>query len=317
MKNVNILLKKLSLVEEDLDKQGSQNNQRPNNRRDYRNKRGQPEEVKNKLAEEVLAIKHINNFSGGNWRLDYYINKFQLEKDDMDDFLSKISKAYLEGINWVYKYYFTGCPSWDWFYPFHYAPLAVDLVDRSKEEYNFFKGEPYRPVEQLMSVLPKQSDHALPKVCRPLLSEETSEIIDFYPIQFPLDTNGFKFAWMGVNLLPFVKEQRLLNTVKKIEGEFSESDKFRNTTGDEQFLFNTEHMQNLTLILEKSEEEDFKYSLKNEEGFKLCAELGHFPDIYKVDAEIPQPRTGLGLPDISNNKVINLKLILPHCDSHP
>jgi len=66
---------------------------------------------------------------------------------------------------------------------------------------------------------------------RLLLSSPQSEIIDFYPIKFPLDTNGFKFAWMGVNLLPFVDEKRLLKAVKGNEEHFAEEDKNRNKPG--------------------------------------------------------------------------------------
>lgn len=158
MENVDFLLQQLALVEEDLDRGESQNNQRQNS---YR---GQREEEKvAKIEDEVIACKHITDFAKGSWRLNYYQSKFHIEEDDLEDFLNKISKAYLEGINWVYCYYYTGCPSWDWYYPFHYAPLAVDLVKKYKTEYNFKLGEPYRPVEQLMSVLPKQSSHALPK----------------------------------------------------------------------------------------------------------------------------------------------------------
>ena len=217
MENIKILIEKLSIVEEDLGHDTSSNNhQRTDNRRGGFNTRGgrdEKEEKETKLEDEVLAMKNSNNFSNGNWRLQYYTNKFHIEEDDLEDFLSKIGKAYLEGINWVYKYYYTGCPSWGWFYPFHYAPLAVDLLKNIKQDYEFSLGTPYRPVEQLMSVLPKQSGHALPKCCRPMLSESNSEIIDFYPVKFPLDTNGFKFAWMGVNLLPFVTETRLLKAV--------------------------------------------------------------------------------------------------------
>ncbi|KAH0477072.1 MAG: uncharacterized protein KVP18_000155 [Porospora cf. gigantea A] len=36
---------------------------------------------------------------------------------------------YLRGIQWVCIYYFRGCPSWSWFFPYHYGPFIVDLLE--------------------------------------------------------------------------------------------------------------------------------------------------------------------------------------------
>lgn len=115
------------------------------------------------------------------------------------------------------SYYYQGCESWDWYYPFHYAPFAADLVKCDKVRINFAIGTPLRPFEQLMSVFPKQSSHAIPKCYRHLTYEPTSEIIDFYPTDFRLDVNGAAFAWMGVNLLPFIDKERLLAAMAKAD----------------------------------------------------------------------------------------------------
>lgn len=84
----------------------------------------------------------------------YYEEKFNIKREELGEFLPKIWKAYLEGINWIYSYYYTGVPSWDWYYPYFYAPLAVDLVWAGINEFNFELGKASTPAEQLMSVLP-------------------------------------------------------------------------------------------------------------------------------------------------------------------
>jgi 5'-3' exoribonuclease 2 len=95
----------------------------------------------------------------------------------------------------------------------------------------FEQGEPRRPFEQLMSVFPKQSGHALPSCYRWLMSDSKSPIIDFYPVNFRLDVNGAAFAWMGVNLLPFIEAGRLqkaMHNADKGHSKLTAEEKNRN-----------------------------------------------------------------------------------------
>ncbi|KAJ5247431.1 5'-3' exoribonuclease 2 [Penicillium chermesinum] len=147
----------------------------------------------------------------------YYEQKFGVDPND-HEFRHKVARAYAEGLAWVLLYYFQGCPSWTWYYPYHYAPFAADFVDIADMKIDFKKGQPFKPYEQLMGVLPASSNHALPSVFHDLMSNPESEIIDFYPEDFPVDLNGKKFAWQGVVLLPFIDEKRLLGAMEKNDG---------------------------------------------------------------------------------------------------
>ena len=47
-----------------------------------------------------------------------------------------------------------GCASWNWFYPYHYAPFAGDFKGCGSIKVELELGEPFRPYDQLMAVFP-------------------------------------------------------------------------------------------------------------------------------------------------------------------
>jgi 5'-3' exoribonuclease 2 len=144
----------------------------------------------------------------------YYQQKFHVDPQDIA-FRHKVARAYVEGLAWVLLYYFQGCPSWDWYYPYHYAPFAADFNNIAEMKISFEKGQIFKPFEQLMGVLPAASRQAIPEVFHDLMTNPDSEIIDFYPEDFVVDLNGKKFAWQGVALLPFIDSKRLLDAMSK------------------------------------------------------------------------------------------------------
>lgn len=123
---------------------------------------------------------------------------------------------------WVLRYYYDGCPSWKWYYPFHYAPFASDLRNIDQFQISFESSEPFKPIEQLMAVLPKESSAALPPPCRPLMLDPKSQIADFYPEEVELDPNGKAMPWLWVVLLPFIDEERLLTEMKYVYPRFDD-----------------------------------------------------------------------------------------------
>ena len=170
----------------------------------------------------------------------YYEHKFHVDPKDIA-FRNKVARAYVEGLAWVLLYYYQGCPSWTWYYPYHYAPFAADFVDLAKLTISFDKGIPFKPFEQLMGVLPAASNHAIPEAFRTLMTDEESDISDFYPDDFPIDLNGKKFAWQGVALLPFIDEKRLLKAMAEKYPLLSSEDAARNETGRDVLLLSDRH----------------------------------------------------------------------------
>lgn len=143
------------------------------------------------------------------WKERYYQAKFEVSADDYE-FRRKVAHAYVEGLCWVLRYYYQGCASWQWFFPFHYAPFAsdMDMIGELKIKFPTMTG-PFKPLEQLMGVFPAASRKHIPSTWHHLMTDIESPIIDFYPDDFQIDLNGKKYAWQGVALLPFVEESQL------------------------------------------------------------------------------------------------------------
>ena len=85
------------------------------------------------------------------------------------------------------------------------------------------------------------------------MSSSDSPIIDFYPIDFRLDINGARYAWMGVDLLPFIDRDRLLKAMNEADqgyAKLTEDEKIRNKRiGDISLFF--EKVDNGESCLEK------------------------------------------------------------------
>ncbi|KAI5609426.1 5'-3' exoribonuclease 2 isoform X1 [Silurus asotus] len=175
------------------------------------------------------------------WKQRYYKTKFDVDETD-DEFRKKVVKAYVEGLCWVLRYYYQGCASWKWYFPFHYAPFASDFRDIQGMFTDFEKGtKPFKPLEQLMGVFPAASGNFLPPTWRELMSDPDSPIIDFYPEDFAIDLNGKKFAWQGVALLPFVDERRLRAALEKVYPDLSPDEARRNSLGSDVVFVGKSH----------------------------------------------------------------------------
>lgn len=96
---------------------------------------------------------------------------------------------------------------------------------------NFHLGQPFRPYQQLMGVLPDRSKRIVPTPYHDLMTNPESPIIDFYPRDFELDMNGKKMEWEAVVKIPFIDEKRLLGAMKTKDASLSQAEKDRNEFG--------------------------------------------------------------------------------------
>eukprot|EP01102_Stenamoeba_stenopodia_P006731 TRINITY_DN1874_c0_g1_i1.p1 TRINITY_DN1874_c0_g1~~TRINITY_DN1874_c0_g1_i1.p1 ORF type:complete len:1506 (-),score=344.16 TRINITY_DN1874_c0_g1_i1:134-4651(-) len=166
------------------------------------------------------------------WKEHYYMSKFKKSFHDKE-FLAKATYSYLEGLQWVMHYYCHGCVSWPWFYPYYHTPLADDLKEAAfPDKFNFELGQPFWPFEQLMGVLPPASAELLPEPYRWLMRDPSSPILDFYPLEWEIDTTGKKNSWEHTILLPFIDEKRLLAAMSTVDqSKLTAPEKQRNSRG--------------------------------------------------------------------------------------
>jgi 5'-3' exoribonuclease 1 len=164
------------------------------------------------------------------WKNDYYKSKFEWDRSNEEE-LRKLTENYVQGLQWVLYYYYRGVASWPWYYGYHYSPMISDVKRGLKANIDFKLGQPFKPFQQLMGVLPDRSKTIVPKAYHPLMTNPESPIIDFYPRDFTLDMNGKKQEWEAVVKIPFIEEDRLLKAMATKEDELTADEKSRNSFG--------------------------------------------------------------------------------------
>ena len=102
-------------------------------------------------GEEMYIAPHING-----WEKRYYKTLFHT-KNPNKEFVQKSCVHYLEGLEWVFDYYTTGCTDWQWKYEYDYPPLFRDLcmyIPTINTRFIVEYREPCTTAQQLTYVLP-------------------------------------------------------------------------------------------------------------------------------------------------------------------
>lgn len=168
------------------------------------------------------------------WKFRYYKKHYHTEVNQRE-LVQNACNKYFEGLIWVANYYFDKCPSWEWYYPFDHAPFISDMADFVRKydfnETKFNLGEPIKPMEQLLCVLPPQSSYLLPKSCHWLMKSYKSPLIHLYPLDYELDMLYKRKYWECIPILPDLDIETVKESVKEIK--FSSNDKEKNVRMEE------------------------------------------------------------------------------------
>ncbi|XP_057720516.1 5'-3' exoribonuclease 3 isoform X1 [Arachis stenosperma] len=260
------------------------------------------------------------------WKERYYDEKFSAKTPEELEMIRKdVVLKYTEGLCWVMHYYYEGVCSWQWFYPYHYAPFASDLKDLGSLDINFTLGTPFKPFDQLLGVFPAASSHALPQPYRKLMTEADSPIIDFYPVDFEVDMNGKRYSWQGIAKLPFIDEARLLAEVKKVEKLLTPEEMRRNAIMFDLLFVNSCHplsacistLDNKCRNMSDSERVDVKEQINPKERYTCSGGMNGFISLCGGEPCPPIFRSPVeGMEDIMDNHVICAIYRLPQAHKH-
>jgi 5'-3' exonuclease len=165
------------------------------------------------------------------WKFRYYEHYLNCSTSQ-HNIIDSLCNNYLEGLMWVANYYFHGSPCWKWQYTYTHAPFISDLsnyIAKNSSKINkikFKENSPLTPCQQLLAVLPPACSKLLPVNYRKIVHDETSEIIDLFPLKVELDMINKDANWKCIAMIPCVDSTRIEKATLNIT--LTKEEKIRN-----------------------------------------------------------------------------------------
>jgi 5'-3' exonuclease len=135
------------------------------------------------------------------WETRYYKTLFK--HDVTDKFIKDVCNNYMEGLEWVLKYYTKGCVDWRWKYNYSYPPLFKDLINFIPHfEMTFIKENnnmPFHPYTQLSYVLPITNHRLIPDKISKFLKYNYRE---YYSENYKFEWAFCRYFWESHPILP-------------------------------------------------------------------------------------------------------------------
>ena len=244
----------------------------------YENSMKENEDINKEFIEKLSKLKNRKEVKEFYYKeklnIDINTNEGKKERD-------KMFNLYLEGLQWILCYYFEGLKNWKWYYSYHYAPLISDFneININNSIYETINkidkhiSEPFKPYQNLLLILPKQSFNLLP-IC---YKNIPNEIPEYFPDKIIIDYNGKTASYESLLLLPFIDENLIL-TLENKHRKLSSEEERENNWG-KSFLFHRNQLEN-SAICEIYEIYQNKTEIQNN-SIKKCD--FSFPTLKTID----------------------------------
>lgn len=129
-------------------------------------------------------------FKHQNWRFFYYTRVFDMNPHT-DTIINDASREYVSGIEWITNYYYNKQFVNNWYYPYNYSPLILDVynyieVNKSSIQISHDNYDINSDI-QLLMIIPKFSINVLPDHLQDIV-RNNAQIGYLYPSDFEIET---------------------------------------------------------------------------------------------------------------------------------
>ena len=180
-----------------------------------------------------------------NWQSRYY--KICFNMVNTPENISMICQSYLKTLVWNFLYYFNECPSWDWYYPYAYAPtfndvyeellkhknININMSSSSSSSTKVFHFKPSVPIEQqtlLFTVIPCASHSLIVKDASKKLLDPKCPMNIYFPKKYALNVAFHRYYHECTPIIYRMDMDKVKKFMK--ECKFTEDELRRNLTSN-------------------------------------------------------------------------------------
>jgi 5'-3' exoribonuclease 2 len=175
------------------------------------------------------------------WRERYYRVCMRVNPGNPAN-ITNICEAYWRTLCWNAGYYLNDCPSWDWFYPYDYAPTMADMcaylgnLKKSTTGVSFGQSAPITPQTLLLMVLPEKSSGLMARAVEQGIKSNPVLMGLYFPRSYELNIACHTRYHECSPQIPRINLRLCQNFIKKCK--LSPSEEARNTVGGIKYYIN-------------------------------------------------------------------------------